>query len=75
MRNIDAVDTPAIGARAIPADDRFANLPLVVSLFPTAFPTGPAYGIAERTTWSAFAARFRERREGEKDGPSFIRRS
>ena len=48
------------------------GLRVAVSLFATAFPTGPAYGTTERTTWGEFAALFRSRREGSKDGSSFI---
>ncbi len=49
-----------------------ASLPLTISRFPTAFPTGPAFGTMERTTWGAFAALFRQRRQGVKDGPNFV---
>jgi hypothetical protein len=48
------------------------NVPLTISLFSTAFPTGPAYGDSERTTWGAFADVFWWRREGGKDGPNFV---
>ena len=47
-------------------------LPLTVSRFATAFPTGPAYGIECCTTWGAFTALLRQRREGTKDGPNFV---
>ena len=50
---------------------RSATLPLTVSRFPTAFPTGPAFGAMEHTTWGSFAALFRQRRQGVKDGSSF----
>src|ERR1700733_13612585 len=49
-----------------------ANLPLAVSWFATAVPKGPAFGNLERTTWGAFTSVFEWRREGEKDGPSFV---
>lgn len=48
------------------------TLPLVVSWFETAAPTGPALGDPERTTWGEFASIFEWRREGEKDGPNVV---
>lgn len=48
------------------------NIPFSVSRFTTAFPDGPAYGIEEATTWPAFTALIRRRRQGAKDGPNFI---
>ncbi len=48
------------------------NIPFSVSRFTTAFPDGPAYGIEEATTWPAFTALIRRRRQGKKDGPNFI---
>jgi hypothetical protein len=50
-----------------------AELPLVISWFPTAMPTGPAYGEPEHTTWANFASVIsHSRREGDKDGPNFV---
>ncbi|HVC62386.1 MAG TPA: hypothetical protein VND19_18740 [Acetobacteraceae bacterium] len=49
-----------------------ATIPLTVSWFPTALPTGPALGDPERTTWGEFASVFTWRREGQKDGPNFV---
>ena len=49
-----------------------AGLPLTISWFPTASPTGPAIGDPERMTWGAFCGVFWWRREGEKDGPNFV---
>src|SRR4051812_37748156 len=48
------------------------DIPLMVSWFPTAMPTGPAIGDPELTTWGAFCGAFWWRREGEKDGPNFV---
>jgi hypothetical protein len=48
------------------------SLPMTVSVFPTAFPSGPAIGTVERTTWEAFACQLLQRRIGAKDGPGFI---
>ena len=48
------------------------DLPIALALFDTAFPSGHAFGRAEVTTWRGFAGRLSERREGSKDGPSFI---
>jgi hypothetical protein len=49
-----------------------ATLPLTISLFTTAFPDGPAFGVTECMAWGAFAALFRRRRQGRKDGPNFV---
>ena len=49
-----------------------ADLPLTISWFPTASPTGPAIGDPEATTWGNFASVFWWRREGDKDGPNFV---
>ena len=49
-----------------------ADLPVALALFDTAFPSGHAFGRAEVTTWRSFAGCPCERREGSKDGPSFI---
>jgi hypothetical protein len=72
MLSTDAATAPAIDATITRADDRLADLPLTVSLFPTAFPTGPAFGTMLSTTWNIFAAMFRKRREGQKDGVNFV---
>jgi hypothetical protein len=48
------------------------DTPLIISWFSTAFPTGPAYGDPEHTTWGNFADVFWWRREGDKDGPNFV---
>lgn len=45
---------------------------MVVSWFPTAYPTGPAYGDPELMTWRHFTEVFWLRREGPKDGPGFV---
>lgn len=45
---------------------------MVISWFDTAFPTGPALGDPERTTWGDFCGVFWWRREGDKDGPNFV---
>ena len=47
------------------------SIPLVVSWFPTAMPTGPAIGDPELMTWGAFCGVFWWRRAGEKNGPCF----
>lgn len=49
-----------------------SNISFSVSWFTTASPGGPAYGTMASTTWPAFTARLRRRRQGKKDGPSFI---
>ena len=48
------------------------DIPITVSLFPTAFPKGPALGTVECLPWSSFSARFLNRREGDKDGINFV---
>jgi hypothetical protein len=48
-----------------------ADLPLTVSWFDTAAPTGPAYGNPGHMTWGDFCDVFWWRREGEKDGSCF----
>jgi hypothetical protein len=48
------------------------DLPISVSWFPTAMPTGPALGQAETLTWENFTGVFWHRREGAKDGPNFV---
>ncbi len=48
------------------------DLPIAFSQFPTAFPTGPAIGDEKRMTWDAFTGLLRQRREGSKDGVSFV---
>src|SRR5579863_4412389 len=72
MQTIDTSIASAIASSVIPTDGTLTAVSLTIALFPTAKPTGPAYGMEERTTWGAFAARLRERREGDKDGPSFV---
>jgi len=62
--NYDATGRPAALA--------CGTVPLTVSRFTTAFPIGPAFGTTERTTWGAFAALFRQRRQGRKDGVNFV---
>lgn len=49
-----------------------SELSITVSLFSAAVATGPAYGKMQRTTWAQFAATFKNRREGSKDGPCFV---
>ena len=49
-----------------------ADIPLTVSWFSTALPSGPAIGDPERTTWGQFGSVFTWRREGQKDGPNFV---
>jgi hypothetical protein len=41
--------------------------PLTISWFDTAFPTGPALGDPEQTTWGAFTSIFEWRREGHNE--------
>jgi hypothetical protein len=53
--------------RALSAD----AVSLIVSLFPTAIPGGPAFGDPEAITWAAFTDVLCGRREGPKDGPLF----
>jgi hypothetical protein len=48
------------------------DIPLILSWFSTAFPTGPAIGDPECTTWKQFCDVFWWRREGEKDGSAFV---
>ena len=43
-----------------------AGLTVVVSLFDTATPKGPAFGMSAQMSWDAFAALFADRREGEQ---------
>jgi hypothetical protein len=62
---------PLDAAATAPAGG-LADLPLTVSLFATALPTGPALGMMESTTWSAFAVLLKQRRTGNKDGGNFI---
>ncbi|CAH2606530.1 conserved protein of unknown function (plasmid) [Rhodovastum atsumiense] len=57
-----------INEHAIP----LARLPIRVSRFTTATPTGPAMGDTERLTWKAFTRLFGRRREGSKDGPNIV---
>ncbi len=50
-----------------------ADLPLIVSRFPTATQSyGPAYGLMDHTTWTDFTAQIQYRRQGQKDGPNFV---
>ena len=49
-----------------------ADTPITVSIFPTAFPTGPAYGLMTHSTWGDLASLFLTRRTGKKDGRCFI---
>jgi hypothetical protein len=46
--------------------------PITVSIFPTAFPTGPAYGTMTHSAWADLATLFLNRRVGNKDGRCFI---
>ena len=50
-----------------------AELSLTVSYFPTAFPSGPAFGTEATTTWQTFANQICcGRRKGDKDGRGFV---
>jgi hypothetical protein len=58
--------------REVGATLQLARQPLTVSIFTTAFPTGPALGTTECMTWGGFVALLANRREGRKDGPNFV---
>lgn len=47
-------------------------LPLIVALFGTAFPDGPAIGPMPKITWGSLAKRTGKRREGAKDGDNIV---
>ena len=61
-----------LDAAAIAPAAGLTDLPLTVSRFTTAFPTGHGLGTMQRTTWEAFGQLLLYRREGEKDGPNFV---
>lgn len=48
------------------------DLKLTIAIFPTAFPKGPAYGRLIEPTWHDFTGMLQVRRQGMKDGSSFI---